>query len=112
MDALGLLDRSHILVAALLTAVGVWMAAGARPAWKRAAGVAIAHMGPAALLASGSAAGGEIAAAAALAGLSYMVLGLALTVRLQEDVGAVETEELDARDDAGHAGAPPAGGPL
>ncbi len=107
MEPLALLDRPHLLLAAALTAAGVWMASGARPAWKRAAGLAVAHMGPMALLASGAPAGAEVAAAAGLMGLAYLVLGLALSVRLREAYGTLETDEIDAQDDASLMPGPP-----
>jgi hydrogenase-4 membrane subunit HyfE len=100
MDPLILFERPHVGIAAALTAIGVWLVAGARPAWKRAVGVAIAHMGPMALIAVGAPGMAELAAVISLMALSYVILGWVLAVRLQEDLRTIETDELDALDDA------------
>jgi hypothetical protein len=99
MDPLFLLERGHLIQAAALTALGVWMAAAARPALKRAVGVGVAHAGPMALLAAGPQAGVDLAAAAGLAACAYVVFGAALAVRLNEVYRSQETDDLDAADD-------------
>lgn len=107
MDMLALLERTHLVLAAGLTALGVWMAAAARPAMKRAVGVGIAHAGGIVLLAAGPRSGVDIASAAVVMALAYIVLGAALAVRLNELYRTQETDEIDAADDALTTGTPP-----
>lgn len=110
MDPLFLLERGHVILAAALTALGVWMAAAARPALKRAVGVGIAHGGPMALLAAGPPTGADLAAAAGLAACAYVVFGAALAVRLNEVYRSQETDDLDAADDGADADPAPGAG--
>jgi multisubunit Na+/H+ antiporter MnhC subunit len=107
MEILALLERTHLALAAGLTALGVWMAAAARPAMKRAVGVGIAHTGGIVLFAAGPRSGVDLAAAAVVVALAYTVLGAALAVRLNEVYRTQETDEIDAADDALTTGAPP-----
>lgn len=100
MEAMILLDRGPLILAAALTALGVWMAAAARPALKRAVGVGVAHAGPMALLAAGPPSSADLAAATGLVACAYVIFGAALSARLNEVYRTQEADELDASDDA------------
>jgi len=100
METIILMERGPQILAAALTALGVWMAAAARPALKRAVGVGVAHAGPMALLAAGPPSSADLAAATGLVACAYVVFGAALAVRLNEVYRTQEADELDAADDA------------
>ena len=110
MEPAILLERGHLILAAAITALGIWMAAAARPALKRAVGIGIGHAGPMALLAMGPPTGSDLAAAAGLAACAYVVFGAALAIRLNEVYRTQETDELDAADDGADGEAAPGAG--
>jgi hypothetical protein len=97
MPAADLIERLLVGAAVALLMLGAATALVSPNAIKRLVGLGIAMLGALAALAALRAPEGAIVAGAAVL-LAQLTLGVAITIRLQESYGGIETPDIDAAD--------------